>query len=122
MSKRKTSSTNSQNREELMDFCGMNYALDILAGRWKLTILYKLEKKKLRYKEIKESLPLITDRMLTLHLQEMERDGLVIRTVYPEVPARVDYRLTESSRSLAPIWQALEHWGIAHREGRVNDL
>jgi len=94
----------------------MNYALDILVGRWKLLILYKLENKRLRYGEIKSIMPNITDRMLTLHLQEMERDGLVTRTVYPEVPPRVEYELTESAAALAPVWKQLEQWGLAHRE------
>jgi DNA-binding HxlR family transcriptional regulator len=116
MSKRKVTSTNNLNREELMGFCGMIYAMDMLAGRWKLFILYKLEQSTLRYNEIRQLMPKITDRMLTLHLQEMERDGLVIRTVFPEVPLRVQYQLTESARSLVPVWKALEHWGIAHRE------
>ncbi len=116
MSKRKAASTNSLNREELMGFCGMIYAMDMLAGRWKLFILYKLEQNKLRYKEIKQLMPKITDRMLTLHLQEMERDGLIIRTVYPEVQVKVDYQLTNSERALVPVWQALEQWGIDHRE------
>lgn len=116
MSKRKLTSTNNLNRNELSDFCGMNYALDILAGRWKLLILHKLENKKLRYTDIKKIIPNITDRMLTLHLQEMERDKLVTRTVYPEVPPRVEYELTESAIALAPVWKQLELWGLAHRE------
>jgi DNA-binding HxlR family transcriptional regulator len=108
------------NREELINFCGMNYALDLLAGRWKLTILYKLANKTLRYQEIKRHIPKITDRMLTLHLQELERDGLVNRTVYAEVPLRVVYSLTQSSQALVPVWQALEHWGLAHRQIQEN--
>ncbi len=116
MSKRKTASTNNINREKLIDFCGMMYAIDLLAGRWKLIILYKLEKRTLRFSELKKIIPGITDRMLTLHLQELERDGLIDRTVYAEVPPRVDYRLTSSAQSLIPIWQQLEHWGFVHKE------
>ncbi|WP_257668812.1 winged helix-turn-helix transcriptional regulator [Parapedobacter tibetensis] len=116
MSKRKITSTNNINREKLIDFCGMMYAIDLLGGRWKLIILYKLEKRTLRFSELKKIIPGITDRMLTLHLQELERDGLVERTVYAEVPPRVDYRLTGSAQSLIPIWQQLEHWGVAHKK------
>ncbi|MCL4641048.1 MULTISPECIES: winged helix-turn-helix transcriptional regulator [Olivibacter] len=118
MSKRKPTSTNSINREKLIDFCGMMYAVDMLGGRWKLIILYKLEKKTLRFSELKKIIPGITDRMLTLHLQELERDGLVERTVYAEVPPRVDYRLTASAQALIPIWQQLEQWGVAHKQCR----
>ena len=102
----------------MIDFCGMMYAVDLLAGRWKLIILYKLGKGSLRFTELKKIIPGITDRMLTLHLKELERDGLVNRTVYAEVPPRVDYRLTNSGQALIPLWQQLEHWGIAHKEGR----
>jgi DNA-binding HxlR family transcriptional regulator len=124
MSKIKPTSTNNRNRNELINFCGMNYALDILAGRWKLLILYKLENKKLRYGDIKKIMPNITDRMLTLHLKEMERDGLVNRTVYPEVPPKVEYELTESAMALAPVWKQLEQWGLSHRkiDGKADQM
>lgn len=116
MSKRKETSTNSLNREDLLALCGIVYSMEMLSGRWKLAILHKLEKDILRYKDIKKRMPNISDRMLTLHLQEMENDGLILRTIYPEVPAKVDYQLTESARALVPVWQALELWGSAHRE------
>ncbi|AYB29918.1 winged helix-turn-helix transcriptional regulator [Chryseolinea soli] len=116
MGKRKSTSTNNLNRETLIDFCGMVYAVDILGGRWKLLILYKLDGRTLRFSELKKLLPNVSDRMLTLHLQELEKNGLVIRTVHAEVPVRVEYRLSESARQLAPIWKQLEHWGHAHRE------
>lgn len=120
MAKRKITSTNNINRETLANFCGMNYAIDILGGRWKLTILYKLGKRAMRFSELKKIIPGITDRMLTLHLRELEKDGLIERTVYAEVPPRVEYRLSESAMSLIPIWQELEHWGIAHKERTLN--
>jgi DNA-binding HxlR family transcriptional regulator len=115
MGKRKQTSTNAMNRENLIDFCGMVYAADILGGRWKLLILYKLEGKTLRFSELKKHLPNITDRMLTLHLQELEKNGLVVRTVHAAVPARVEYHLSEIAQQLAPIWKQLEQWGLAHK-------
>jgi DNA-binding HxlR family transcriptional regulator len=116
MEKRKPTSTNTINRETLIDFCGMVYAVDILGGRWKLLILYKLEGRTLRFSELKKRLPNVSDRMLTLHLQELEKSGLVIRTVHAEVPARVEYHLSESALQLAPIWKQLERWGHTHRD------
>ena len=115
MGKRKPTSTNAMNRDNLIDFCGMVYAVDLLGGRWKLLILYKLEGRTLRFSELKKHLPNITDRMLTLHLQELEKNDLVIRTVHAEVPVRVEYHLSESAQQLAPIWKQLENWGIAHK-------
>lgn len=115
MGKRKTTSTNSINLKNLVDFCGAVYAIDVIGGRWKLVILYKLAKRTLRFTELKEHIPDISDRMLTLHLQELEKSGLVIRTAYAEIPPRVEYTLSESARKLAPIWLQLEEWGLQHR-------
>jgi DNA-binding HxlR family transcriptional regulator len=111
MATRKLSSTNNRNREVLGDFCGINYALNLLGGRWKLLILHKLEPHTLRFSELKKILPHITDRMLTLQLR-----GLLSRTVFAEVPPRVEYALTASGQALAPTWQHLEAWGNAHRQ------
>lgn len=116
MTKVKVSSTYQMNREKLVDFCGMMYAVDILGGRWKLLILYKLQKKTLRFLELKKHLPGITDRMLTLHLRELEKNGLVNRVAYAEAPPRVEYNLTASARELIPVWLQLEKWGLAHKE------
>jgi len=64
--------------------------MDILAGRWKLFILYKLEHQELRFSELKLLIPDITERMLVLQLKEMERDGLISRTVYPQVRPKLN--------------------------------
>lgn len=116
MAIRKASSTNTRNRQVLGDFCGVNYALNLIGGRWKLLILYKLEQQKHRFSELKKTLPHITDRMLTLQLRELERDGLVGRTVFAEVPPRVEYALTPVGLALAPAWKCLEAWGDWHRQ------
>jgi DNA-binding HxlR family transcriptional regulator len=116
MAARKLSSTNNRNRAVLGDFCGINYALNMLGGRWKLLILHKLEPQTLRFSALKKILPHITDRMLTLQLRELEQDGLLSRTVFAEVPPRVEYALTASGRALAPAWQSLEAWGNTHRQ------
>ena len=116
MAARKPTSTNSRNREALDDFCGLTYAMNLLGGRWKLLILHKLEPQKRRFSELKKTLPHITDRMLTLQLRELERDGLVVRTVFAEVPPRVEYALTDSGQALSPTWQNLEAWGDARRQ------
>lgn len=121
MAKIKASSTNQRNRQKLNSICGVVYAIDILGGRWKLMILYKLEKKTMRFLELKKLMPGITDRMLTLHLRELEKDGLVHRTVYAEVPPKVEYSLTESALQLVPVWKQLEKWGLQHKE-RAEEL
>ena len=122
MSARKLLSTNNKNRTELNNFCGLTYAMDILSGRWKFLILYKLNKRTLRYSELRQQLPNVTDRMLSLHLKELEQDGLIVRTVYPAVPSSVDYRLTELANKLVPVWKELESWGNAHKISRSEPL
>ncbi|WP_022826393.1 winged helix-turn-helix transcriptional regulator [Hymenobacter norwichensis] len=116
MTTRKPTSTNQRNRQVLDEYCGMTYALHLLGGRWKLLILYKLEQQKRRFSELKQVLPHITDRMLTLQLRELEHDGLVARTVFAEVPPRVEYELTASGHALSPTWKSLEAWGNTHRQ------
>lgn len=117
---RKENSSNSINRKASADNCGMVYALNILSGRWKLLILFKLENnvhKVMRFKELRQVIPQISERMLTLQLKELERDQLVRRKVYAEVPPRVEYELSEYAKLLAPIWKQLNTWGDIHRDG-----
>lgn len=115
MTTRKENSTNNLNRKTLNNFCGVNYALDLIGGRWKLLILYKLEYNKLRFSELKNQLPNVTERMLALHLKDLEKAHLIQRHVYQEVPARVEYELTPAGLKLSPIWHSLESWGDEHR-------
>ena len=91
MSGKKENSTNNLNRQLLNEFCGMVYAHDLISDRWKMLILYKLEIGQMRYNELRKKLPNITERMLTLQLKDLEDNHLVIRTVYPEVPVRMEY-------------------------------
>ena len=115
MAKLKESSTNSRNRR-FFTSCDMTYAVQIIGGRWKILILSALDKEAKRYSQLKKELPGITERMLTLQLREMETDGIVHRTVYPEVPPRVEYTLTGIGRELLPICAQLHLWGGRHRK------
>ncbi|WP_052248459.1 winged helix-turn-helix transcriptional regulator [Chryseobacterium taiwanense] len=116
MAKRKENSTNSINELYITQECDLTYAVCKIGGRWKLLILCKLEDGKLRFSEIRKRINGITERMLTLQLREIEKEGLVKRTVYAEVPPRVDYELTEIAKELIPIWKQLDKWGKKHRE------
>ncbi len=115
MAKRKENSTNMQNEKYITE-CSLAYAVCKIGGRWKILILGKLENGKLRFSELRNQINGITERMLTLQLREMEKEGLVKRTVYAEVPPRVDYELTEISIELIPIWRMLETWGTKHKD------
>lgn len=91
--------------------CSVERALSLIDGKWKIVILYKLLKGTLRFSELRRQIPAVTQRMLTNQLRELEADGLLIRTVYPEVPPRVEYSLSARGRSLEPVILALKHWG-----------
>ncbi len=92
--------------------CPVEAALELIGGKWKGVILYNLLKQKtLRFGELKKNLPTVTQRMLTKQLREMEQDKILTREVYPEVPPKVEYTLTEFGESLKDVVKALETWG-----------
>jgi DNA-binding HxlR family transcriptional regulator len=94
--------------------CPVEVTLDLIDGKWKGVVLYHLGNGPLRFNELRRVTPNTTQRMLTKQLRELEADGLVIRTVYPEIPPRVDYRLSPRGESLQPIIAALKAWGTQH--------
>ena len=101
--------------------CGMAYTLDVIGGRWKPTILWSLLNGKLRYSELKKSIPDVSERILVLQLRELEKDGLINRLVYAEVPPRVEYEPTKDGASLQPMLQIISEWGDIHRPKRTKD-
>lgn len=102
--------------EEMAGYCDTEVLLEIVGGKWKLLIVKYLLRGTHRFNALQRALPPITQRMLTRQLRELEADGLVARTVYPEVPPRVEYALTDVGRSLGPLVAQLDHWGHWYRE------
>ncbi|MEU8547569.1 helix-turn-helix domain-containing protein [Streptomyces roseoverticillatus] len=102
--------------QQTPDYCAIETAMEVLGGRWKLAILKQLLGGTRRFSELQRALPRITQRMLTRQLREMEADGLLTRTVYREVPPRVEYALTEAGRSLDAIAGRLDTWGRWYRD------
>lgn len=96
--------------------CAVETALELIDGKWKGVILFHLMGGMLRFNEIRRRAPGATQRVLTKQLRELEADGLILRTVYAEVPPRVEYRLSPLGESLAPIIEALKAWGTAYQE------
>ena len=97
--------------------CPCEYALRYIGGAWKIMIVVLLDRAKMRrHAEIKRVLRGITPKILTQQLREMERDGLIQRTVYAEVPPRVEYRLTAFGETLRPVIDAMSAWGKQTRE------
>jgi len=97
--------------------CPVEATLALIGGKWKGVVLWHLLQGTLRFNEIRRRLPNVTQRMLTNQLRELETDGFIIRTVYPEVPPKVEYSLSERGRSLEPVILALKAWGEANVEG-----
>ncbi|MHC2433488.1 winged helix-turn-helix transcriptional regulator [Bradyrhizobium sp. USDA 4451] len=89
-------------------------ALSVLAGKWKGDILWQLVDRKRRFGELRQSIPGVTQHMLTTQLRDLEANGLVKRTVYPEVPPRVEYEMTPSAKALRPVFDELYRWAQEH--------
>lgn len=115
MAARKENSTYSRNEKNIIE-CDLTYAVNKIGGRWKLQILSELENGKQRFGDLSKKFSFVTERMLTLQLRALEQDGLVKRTVYAEIPPRVEYELTEMAIELGPLLKQLSDWGRRHRE------
>jgi len=94
--------------------CSVEATLEVIGGKWKGTILYNLLDTTKRFNELKRMFPSLTQRILAQQLKELERDGIVHREVFPEVPPKVEYSLSEMGRSLEPVLRALRQWGADH--------
>lgn len=115
MGKIKEASVNHENRRLLSSECSEIYAAGLISGQWTLAICCYLINGKLRFGELKKLIPNITERMLSMQLRKLEHNKLVTRTVYAEVPPRVEYELTSVGYALKPVIQALEEWGKKHK-------
>ncbi|KFF11104.1 transcriptional regulator [Chryseobacterium soli] len=116
MTKIKETSTNFANKKALADECPELYASHIIGGQWSLAICCYLINGKMRFGELRKKIPTITERMLTLQLRKLEDNKIVTRTVFAEVPPRVEYELTSIGYRLQPIIETLEKWGNEHKE------
>ena len=95
--------------------CPVTQTMSVIGGKWKPIILFILRDQVRRFGEIKRFIPNITQKMLTQQLRELEKDKIINRKVYPIVPPKVEYSLTEYGRTLIPILEAMAEWGEKHR-------
>lgn len=91
--------------------CAVEAALDVIGNKWKGVILFHLLDGTKRFNELRRLIPSVTQRMLTLQLRELEKDEIIVRKIYPQVPPKVEYSLTKSGQTLKPILLALRKWG-----------
>lgn len=96
------------------DGCPVEATLEVIGGKWKGVILYHLLQGTKRFNALQREIGTVTQRMLTKQLRELETAGLVNRVIYPVVPPKVEYSLTDKGRTLVPILNALRSWGETH--------
>ncbi|WP_203335000.1 winged helix-turn-helix transcriptional regulator [Planococcus beigongshangi] len=108
--------------ERKPDNCRVEDALGILVGKWKpIILLYLLQEGTKRFSELKRNMPGITQKMLTKQLRELEDEDIIRRVVYPQVPPKVEYSMTDYGRSLEPILEAMHEWGEKHTEHKAKE-
>lgn len=91
--------------------CPIEKTLKMIVGKWKTILLWHLSSGKKRYGELKKLVPTVSEKMLIQSLRELEKDQLVVRKVYPEIPPKVEYILSKRGKSLSPLICALNNWG-----------
>ena len=102
-------------REEL-PACPVATTVQLIGNKWKLLIIRNLQERPWRFNELQRSLEGISQKVLTDNLRSMEADGIIVRTVYAEVPPRVEYSLSELGESMRPILDAMKAWGEQYKE------
>ena len=102
-------------KDELPD-CPVATTVSLIGSKWKLLIMRNLLVRPWRFNELQKSLDGISQKVLTDSLRSMEADGIIARTVYPEVPPRVEYALSELGESMRPIIKSMENWGAEYKK------
>ena len=105
--------------KEEMPACPVALTVSLISGKWKLLIMRNLMARPWRFNELRKDLEGISQKVLTDSLRSMEADGLVVRTIYPEVPPKVEYALSPLGESMRPIIQSMQSWGIAYQNGEL---
>ena len=106
--------------KEEMPACPVATTVALIGSKWKLLIMRNLLARPWRFNELKKDLEGISQKVLTDSLRSMEADGIITRTVYPEVPPRVEYALSELGESMRPIIMSMEAWGKSYKESSIS--
>lgn len=105
-----------------MPACPVATTVQMIGSKWKLLIMRNLMARPWRFNELKKNLEGISQKVLTDSLRSMESDGIITRTVYPEVPLRVEYALSDLGESMRPSIQSMEMWGLAYQEQKNKNI
>jgi DNA-binding HxlR family transcriptional regulator len=109
------------NEEDIDCYIHVTATIQAIGGRWKMLILWHLEEGPRRYNELRRLIPGVSQKMLSQQLKELEQDGLIGRKVYPEMPPRVEYIMTDYGKTLRPIFDSMYDWGVIHRSRQAGD-
>ena len=107
-------------KAELLPDCPVATTVQLIGNKWKLLIIRNLRVRPWRFNELQKNLDGISQKVLTDSLRSMEADGLITRTVYAEVPPRVEYALSELGETMSPILDAMEAWGTSYKSMKNN--
>ena len=113
--------------EELMDnkpnHCKVATTIDMIIGKWKIAILLNLNHYgTMRFSELQNAMPGVNQKVLTSHLRELEQEGIIERVVYPQIPPKVEYSITEYGKSLQTILEMMHQWGVEHIQSKTQML
>lgn len=99
--------------------CAVELTINLIGGKYKALLLWELSESTKRFNELRKRFPEVTQKMLTQQLRDLENDGLILRHVYPQVPPKVEYSLTDFGRSLMPVIHAMNQWGNDYIEKQI---
>ncbi len=94
--------------------CYLDLAMEFIKSKWKVVLICQLQKRPKRFLELQRILPGISQKILNEKLKELENDGIIIKTIYPEVPPKVEFKLSEKGKDLLPVIDLLEKWAIKY--------
>ena len=92
--------------------CPVTHCMNKIGGKWKILIIYAVSRNCNRFSKLQKALPIISKQMLVNQLRELEEDNILERTIFPEIPPRVEYKITEYGQSLMPVIAVLQEWGL----------
>jgi DNA-binding HxlR family transcriptional regulator len=105
-----------ENKRKTKDYnptkCGVTHFLNKIGGKWKVLVIYAISKKCNRFSLLQRAIPDISKQMLVNQLRELEEDGILERTIYAEIPPRVEYKITKHGMTLMPVIEVIQNWGL----------
>lgn len=102
--------------------CPVEFTLEVIGGKWKCVILWHVQHRVRRFGELRRLIPGATQKMLTTQLRELERDGLIARRIYPEIPPKVEYSMTAYGKTVSPMLAVMCKWGLQHHANHTVGL